>query len=924
MDPLRWKRTCELFAAAHELDGEKRVQFLAEQCRDDPSVREEVLHLLEQDVKKGPLDSQPTVSNLRISGIIAGRFRILRYVAEGGMGTVYEAEDLQLHERVALKTIRADVATDANAIQRFKREIQLGKSITHPNVCRIHDLVVDRSEDGTEVYSLSMQFLDGGTLASRIKQGAIPQSEALPLIEDMADGLSAAHRAGVVHRDFKSGNVMLVERDGRTQAVITDFGLARDIRGDPSRTLTQFAGTPDYMAPEQIRGEEVSPATDIYAFGVVMYEMVTGQRPFTGDSVASQHLREKPRPPKELVPHLDARWNGAILNCLRKQPSERLQTADEVKAGLAQNGTSRKLLSRRLKRRTISWRLVALSVVTSLVVLTLSAIPAVRRTVQEWLYLGAVPHVGQLAVLPLGVPTDDPQSAAIEYGLADTLATRLTKLTGTSPLQIVPASEIRAKDVTTLDQARQEFGVNLGLELSLRRSGDTVRVNYHLVDAKTHREIRGDTITAPISDGFAIEDRVADSVVNAMELDLQPQERGVLAEHGTQQSAAYDFYLQGRGYLEEYEKPENVESAITVFTHALEKDPHYALAVAGLGEAYWRKYELSNDKSVAMMAKDACGKAVTMGPTQADTHICLGLIDNGTGQYGDAVEQYQLALQLEPANDNAIRGLAKAYKDLGRPDEAEKTYKSAIATRPSYSLGYNELGKLYFADGNYQQAADMFMQVTKLAPDSFQGYSNLGGAYLMLGRNTEAVANLNHSIAIRPTYPAYSNLATALFRLGEYSKAADTFNSALSLNDKSYTVWGNLANAYHYAGNEQYAKSSFKKAIALASARLDVNPRDSGVLVDIATYYSALGKRPEAESYISKALEGPGSRDPDLLFRAAIVYNDLGESDEAITFLSKAISAGYSVKLIRSVPALEGLHSNKKFQSLVNARELAQ
>ena len=242
MDPLRWQRICELFAVARELDGERRVRFLDQQCREDLSLRREILQLLEQDGKEGPLDSQPTVSNLPFPAIIAGRFRIVSYIAEGGMGTVYQAEDLQLHERVALKTIRADVASDAKAIKRFKREIQLGKSITHPNVCRIHDLVVDRLETGVEVFFLSMQFLDGETLASRIKQGPISQSDALPLIEDMADGLSAAHRAGVVHRDFKSGNVMLVEKDGRTQAVITDFGLARDVRGEPSRTLTQLLG----------------------------------------------------------------------------------------------------------------------------------------------------------------------------------------------------------------------------------------------------------------------------------------------------------------------------------------------------------------------------------------------------------------------------------------------------------------------------------------------------------------------------------------------------------------------------------------------------------------------------------------------------------------------------------------------------------
>ncbi len=574
MDPSRWKRISELFAAARLLHGEERLTFLKKDCGDDQDLFEEVNSLCEIDDKRGLLDSTPTVSALNTAQIIGGRFRIIRYIAEGGMGTVYEAEDITLHERVALKAIRSDIACDPKIVERFKREIVLGKKVTHPNVCRVHDLGIERLENGTEFLFLTMQFLSGETLASRIKRGPIPKAEAQPLVEDMADALSAAHQAEVIHRDFKSGNVILVRGASRTCAVVTDFGLARGVHDDRS-LHGGIVGTIDYMAPEQLRGEQVTPAADIYALGVVMYEMVTGQRPFTTDSngtVAQKHLNDEPKPPRELAAHLESNWDEAILGCLKKHPGERFQSAGEVKAALVSNGSSlRRRPSGATSKRAMSPRLIALSAAFSLAVIVLGAIPSVRHKVEGWLHMGTVPHVGQLAVLPLMVPTDDPQSAALEYGLADTLATRLTKLVGTRPLQIVPASEIRAKNVTTLDQARQEFGVNLGLELTLRRAGGMVRVNYHVVDATTHHEIRGDTITAPMSDGFAIEDRVSDSVVEAMQLDLQPQDRKALAEHGTQQSAVYDLYLQGRGYLEEYQKPENVESAITVFTHALEK-----------------------------------------------------------------------------------------------------------------------------------------------------------------------------------------------------------------------------------------------------------------------------------------------------------------------------------------------------------------
>ena len=666
MDPLRWKSIGELFAAARLLHGERRIAFLREKCGQDQDLFEQVKSLCDIDDHHGLLDSKPTGSTLGIPQVVAGRFRIIRYIAEGGMGTVYEAEDLQLHDHVALKTIRPDIASNLQAVERFKQEIRLGKRVTHSNVCRIHDLGTDRAKNGTEFLFLTMQFLSGETLSSRIGRGPMPQTEAMPLIEDMADALSAAHQAEVIHRDFKSGNVMLVRGASRTCAVVTDFGLARSIRDGGSLTRSGMVGTWDYMAPEQIIGGEITPATDIYAFGVVMYEMVTGQLPFTGDSkgsVANKKLNDEPPPPRTLAPHLDAYWNEAILGCLRKLPSERFQLAAEVKAALAQVGGRRHRLIPGQRKLTTSATLIVLSIAASLAVLILGAISPVRLKVEEWLHIGAVPHAGQLAVLPLNVPADDPQSAALEYGLADTLASTLTRLAGNRPLQIVPASEIRAKGITSLDQAREEFGVNLGLELSLHRSGEMVRVNYGLVDAKTHHQLRGDTITASMSDGFVIEDKVAGSVVKALELDLQPQEKQVLEAHGTNEPAAYDYYLEGRGYLQEYQKPENIESAITVFHHALDKDPQYSLAYAGLGEAYWRKYEVTHDQQWAREAQSSCASSANLDANSGDAHACLGLVYEGTGKYEQAVTEYQLAIAHEPTNDAAIRGLASSLPD---------------------------------------------------------------------------------------------------------------------------------------------------------------------------------------------------------------------------------------------------------------------
>ena len=248
------------------------------------------------------------------------------------MGDVYEAEDLQLGERVALKTIRPEIASTPEVVDQFKHEVLLARKVTHPNVCRIHDLGFDRSRNGSEQLFLTMEFLEGENLSSRIKRGPNPENEAIPLINDMADALSAVHRSNIVLRDFKSANVMLVTSD-RPRAVITDFGVARALLGTSdcksSRREASLAGTIDYMAPEQIKGENVTSGSDIYALEVVMYEMMTGRRPFNGVSpriIALAHLNKSPQPPRALAPQLDPKWDNVILGCLRKVPTERFST----------------------------------------------------------------------------------------------------------------------------------------------------------------------------------------------------------------------------------------------------------------------------------------------------------------------------------------------------------------------------------------------------------------------------------------------------------------------------------------------------------------------------------------------------------------------------------------------------------------------
>ena len=287
----------------------------------------------------------PGTPVFRTGDIVAFRFRIVRYLAKGGMGELYEAEDLELRERIALKTILSHIAADERSILLFKREVHLARQVTHPNVCRIYDVFRHRSaaagdSSAGEVVVLAMELLHGETLADKLRRdGRLASAEILPIVRQMAAGLTAAHRVGVVHRDFKSHNVMLVKptREGEEmRAVVTDFGLARRSTQDDSTSLSmslsaehEISGTPAYMAPEQVEGGPVTPATDVYALGVVLYEMVTGALPFVGETplkMAIKRLQEPPPSPRVHVADVDPLWETTILRCLACRPEERFAT----------------------------------------------------------------------------------------------------------------------------------------------------------------------------------------------------------------------------------------------------------------------------------------------------------------------------------------------------------------------------------------------------------------------------------------------------------------------------------------------------------------------------------------------------------------------------------------------------------------------
>jgi serine/threonine-protein kinase len=382
------------------------------------------------------------------------------------------------------------------------------------------------------------------------------------------------------------------------------------------------------------------------------------------------------------------------------------------------------------------------------------------------------------------------------------------------------------------------------------------------------------------------------------------------------QPAAYDYYLQGRGYLQALFKPENVTSAITMFDQSLKLDPNYGLAMAGRGEAYWRRYEDSKDKKWIASATSDCTRAVQLGNAGAGGHLCLGVLANGTGKYDAAVTEFRRAIELDPTTDEAYIGLAQTYTKLNKLEDAEKTFQRLILLRPQYYRGYSSLGTFYLQQAQYDKAAQMFQKASDLAPQSYGLLSSLGGAYLYLGRDADAITMFERSIQIRPSPAAYSNVGTAYFRVRRFADAARNYQESIKYNDSTYYLWGNLGDSYHFNGQQEEAKKAYRKSLELALPQLEVNPNDASLCGDVAGAYAMLGERDHALKYLDRSLE-LGHGDKDLLFNAATVYSALGEKGVALEWLSKSLSAGYSPSVVRAAPIFDNLRDNPAFQQLL-------
>jgi tetratricopeptide (TPR) repeat protein/TolB-like protein len=747
------------------------------------------------------------------------------------------------------------------------------------------------------------------------------------LVIGVCEGLAEAHRAGIIHRDVKPSNIVL---DSQGRPKLLDFGLAaiRDVRG-----LTRSGaavGTLGYVAPEILHGRKAGVHSDIFALGVLMYELLTGQQPFRRDTEAATMnavLNHRTPPASKIRSEVPEPLDAIVNRAMAKDPDERFPDVDTLLHDLRQvkdtyyppgsSGPIRLAGYRRLRL----WHKAAIAALMILpLALLLVFSSAGRNIVMSVFGWDQVPARRHLAVLPFADLSQSESEQTFCTGLSETLSSELTQMEQfQGSLWVVPAAEVRQRGVTSAHEARQTFGVNLVVSGSVQRFGDNLRMTINLIDTETERQIRARVIDHSVDKLTALQDTSVVVLASMLEFHFGPAEARELLRGGTDRPEAYELYLDGMGCLKSGERPASIDSALTLFQQALDYDPNYALALAGLGEAYWRKYEMETDPKWQELAIYNSHRALELDDRAAPVYLTLGLIYQSSGRYEQAADEYTRALEIDSTSRPAHLGLARTMESLGNLDSAEAVFARIIEIDPDYYEGYTRLGLYYVRQGRYDEARAQGQLAVALDPQGYVAWNNIGGLFYSLGDADRARQMWRHSVEIEPNYGALSNLGVTHFYDGHYAEAAESYRQALKLNDRDYRIWLSLASALNnLEGREDEALKAYNTGIAMAENQLEINPQDPEILTDLADAYASVGDLQKATSLIENAMQiAPGN--PGTMVVAGLVYEQSGKRGQALDVLSEVIHLGYPREQIESLPELENLVADPRFDSLIQA-----
>jgi tetratricopeptide (TPR) repeat protein/TolB-like protein/predicted Ser/Thr protein kinase len=853
------------------------------------------------------------------------RFVIEKLLGEGGMGKVYKAYDKELERVVALKTLQPELVSDPNVTLRFKQELLLASKISHRNILRIHDL-----SDLDGIKYITMAFIEGRDLNQVLKEDRpLPLERSLHIARQLCEALDAAHSEGVVHRDFKPHNVLVAKND---QVYISDFGLATSFESAKmGMTRTgAFVGTPRYMSPEQVEGLPVDSRSDLYSLGLVLYEMVAGEVPFSGDStwqVMYQRVKERPKDVKTVNPELPDNVARTIMHCLEKDPADRYQSAKEILADLDAGRAPSLSLARSIQ---MSMPVVdrrwwyAGSGALVLAVVVFFSVPKTRHLLFPVAPAGGVAHSSAglpslaqgkfIAVLPFRVLGDQASLGYVADGLGEALSTKLFQLKDIRVASSTAAAKIDPK--TPLPEVGKELGVNMILHGTVQGSADNLRVTVNLENVADNRLVWSQEFPGVTADLLTIEDKIYGRLVDALESKPSNDAIAAASVHPTENIEAYNEYLKGRKALSSGSDQKSVQAAIDYFGGALQKDPGFALAYSGLADANLMMYEEKKDSFYSEKAVEAARQGARLNDKLPEVHFSLGSAYRATGQTAQSITELKKAMELAPNSDEAFRRLGTSFIANGQKEEAIKALEKAVQINPYYWSNLAALGNAYYTFGEPEKSVKLYQQVIEMEPNNPDGYYDIGTVYFSVGKYDEGIAAFQKSLKIKPNASAYTNLGTAFFYLKRYREALPMFQKAVEMSPDDETNMGNLADGYRWTGDAAQAQSTYEKAIGLAYKELRVNPRNADVAGRLALYYAKKGDPVQAGTFIKKARSIDRST-VYLIYISAVVNTIANKPAEAVNDLRLALAKGYSAADIQADPEFGPLQARPDFQALL-------
>jgi tetratricopeptide (TPR) repeat protein/tRNA A-37 threonylcarbamoyl transferase component Bud32 len=853
-------------------------------------------------------------------------YRIIEYLGGGTMGKVYLAEDTLLKLKVALKFLPADLVDDDESSRRFQIEAQAASSLDHENICSVLQI----KHDDQAGWFIAMRYYEGHTLKHHIGRGPLEPDLALDYAHQIARGLNAAHRKGIVHRDIKPANVMVTNR-GRVK--ILDFGLARLV-GASRRTRTgAVMGTAAYMSPEQARGQVAGPAADIWALGVVLYEMLTGHLPFEGETEVAMVYSILNKDPLPLSPgQIKAGKTIArvLERCLDKNPDKRFgsarQLADALAAARRTESTTRKTRTTRrpipLRRHRVRTAVVGLAALLAVAAAAL-VFPDQRTDVLRAVGIGRQPPA--VVVLPFAIESAGSPDEPLGRGLSLVTANRLEELERKGAwFWVAPPLDVSVLGAESRDLAVRRMNADFVLEGTGSFDGSEIRLQLALYDPATESEK-----TTFFRDSFVNLRTWQDEIVRWVAQRLDPRRTPELLDDHPGDTTVPEAFLaavRGRGHLflaqtNSRDRGLHLANADSTYSAAVAADSSYALAWTGLAEAAAER--ASQDGRDPEEAQDYLDRARSLAPGNLEALTLAAEIQLERGDSTATMQQAFRALEIDPRDLPTLDLLGRAFHEFGDIPRATAWYRREAEARPDYPEGHRRAGMFHYEIQDVDTALEYWKKVAALTPQDHYGYNLLGAVNFALGRWDEAEEQFEMSADIDPSPAVIENLGSVNFYSGRYLDAIDYYRRAIAIQladgerpDLEYTTYQSMAESFRWVpGYEDSARVNYQRALDLVTERLEHDPDNPERLVNMGSFLVNTGRREEAAA-IADSVGVRRDLTPTTMFSLAALCEELGERDQALRWLEASLAAGWPLKLAEAYPVFRNLRATEEYRSM--------